>query len=425
MRACPDEGELAVAVGQRLRRPGQPVPGPGGVAERPVWADGDSFAAGVNFACSFPVLAHRGVVQPRVMRSHGRGVMIEDLADDFLRDVPVDQAGSQRVPPLMRGQVDRVAVLVADVAAGQPGVERPPVCPGVHRLASVAVRLGLGKQYGRGRVLALRACLLAADVLCELLIDGHECLAVHLVVEVAQIGCPAAVAGQAVERQPGRVAYPQPAADEDESHQAVGRVVPQAEVGRVLHLGHHLLGDCAGQLLRTGAGIVLGVERGGGGQGVVPAVAADRAEERVQRADVLGVVGAAGQFVLQDRQVALEQFPVDLPRPGDLDLRRGQELPEAGDRADALVDGVGPAAARGPPPGPPLGQCLQPRLRDLAEADRGLLTGNSESAQPPQVTRVLGFPPAAPLVQVLNLPAGRDQQRSRVIPPAGQPPRPL
>jgi len=154
-------------------------------------------------------------------------------------------------------------------------------------------------------------------------------------------------------------------------------------------------------------------------------VAADGVEERVQRADEFRVVGLACQFVLQDCKVALEQVPVDLPRSLDRDLGCGQELPEPGDRADALVNGVGPAARRGTPASPSFGQRLQPRLRDLAEADRGLLAGDTQVTQPPQVTRVFGIPPAAALAQVLDVTAGRDQQRPRMVSPARQLSRPL
>jgi hypothetical protein len=57
MRAGPDERQLAVAVRQRLRRPGQAVLGPGGVGERAVGADPDGLAFGVDLARFFPVLA--------------------------------------------------------------------------------------------------------------------------------------------------------------------------------------------------------------------------------------------------------------------------------------------------------------------------------------------------------------------------------
>ena len=52
------------------------------------------------------------------MSGHGGRVMIKYLLHDMLRNVPVDQDRPQRVAPLMRGQVHRLPVLVADVAVG-------------------------------------------------------------------------------------------------------------------------------------------------------------------------------------------------------------------------------------------------------------------------------------------------------------------
>jgi hypothetical protein len=112
-------------------------------------------------------------------------------------------------------------------------------------------------------------------------------------------------------------------------------VTPSCVAG---HLRHHLLGDRVRQPLRAGPGIVLRVDHGGGGQGVVPAVAADGVEERVQRADVFRVVGPAGQFVLQDCKVALDQVPVDLPQSLDRDLGRGQILLGAALRRRSVAD---------------------------------------------------------------------------------------
>ena len=122
-------------------------------------------------------------------------------------------------------------MFVADVAVIQPGVQGPPAGSAVHRLAAVTVRLDLGEQHRRAAgVAAGHAGLLVADLLHELLIDGDERLAVHLVVEVSQVGRAVAAADQAVEREADRVGDPQPAADEDEGHQAVGQAIPQAEV---------------------------------------------------------------------------------------------------------------------------------------------------------------------------------------------------
>jgi hypothetical protein len=49
------------------------------------------------------------------MARHLAGLVIQQDADDFLRDVSVDQPCSQGVPPLVWGEVDRAAVFVADV----------------------------------------------------------------------------------------------------------------------------------------------------------------------------------------------------------------------------------------------------------------------------------------------------------------------
>jgi hypothetical protein len=46
--------------------------------------------------------------------------MVEDLLHYVLRDVPVDQDRAEGVPPLVRGQANGLAVLVADVALFQP-----------------------------------------------------------------------------------------------------------------------------------------------------------------------------------------------------------------------------------------------------------------------------------------------------------------
>ena len=43
-------------------------------------------------------------------------IMVEQDPDDLLRDVFVDQPAGERVTPLVGGQVNRVAVLAADVA---------------------------------------------------------------------------------------------------------------------------------------------------------------------------------------------------------------------------------------------------------------------------------------------------------------------
>ena len=90
-----------------------------------------------------------GVVQPGVVRGHLGGVVVEDAAHDLLRDVAVDQPGAQGVAPLVRGQVHRVAVLVADVAGGQPAQQRHPVGRTGDRVGAVDVLRRPREQAGR------------------------------------------------------------------------------------------------------------------------------------------------------------------------------------------------------------------------------------------------------------------------------------
>ena len=120
VRAGLDHRELAVPVGQCLGGAATAVFCPGGLAERPVRADADGLPGGSDLAGFVPVLADGLVRQPGVVRRHVRRVVVEDLLHHMLGDVPVDQRCSQRVAPLVRGQVDGLAVLVADVAAFQP-----------------------------------------------------------------------------------------------------------------------------------------------------------------------------------------------------------------------------------------------------------------------------------------------------------------
>ncbi len=92
MRAGADQGKLAVAVRQRLRRPRQLLLGPRGVAEGPAGADLDGLAFGVDLAGFLPVVPDGLVGQPGVMPGHLRRVMVEDFLHDMLRHIPVDQS---------------------------------------------------------------------------------------------------------------------------------------------------------------------------------------------------------------------------------------------------------------------------------------------------------------------------------------------
>jgi hypothetical protein len=123
------------------------------------------------------------------------------------------------------------------------------------------------------------------------------------VVLVAQIRSLVGIVDDAVERQAQRVSEAEPAADEDEGDQPPGWLVPPVEVGRVLELGHDVLGQGAGQQLPA-LGVVVVVEHGAGWQGVVPAEPPDRVQEAVELPDALRVDVPAGQLGVQAGQVA-------------------------------------------------------------------------------------------------------------------------
>ena len=127
------------------------------------------------------------------MGGHLGRVMIKDFLHDMLWDVPVYQDRPQRVTPLVGGEMDRCPVLVADVAVRQPAVEGSPVGGAADRPGSGQVRLRPGEQHwGAVRPPEADAVVLGADHGQELVIDGHECLAFHFRVVVAQVGAPSA-----------------------------------------------------------------------------------------------------------------------------------------------------------------------------------------------------------------------------------------
>jgi hypothetical protein len=96
MRAAFDHRQLAVAVGQRLGGAADALLGPRCLGQRAVGVEGNRLARGVDLAGFLLVAADRRVRQPGIMRHHRVRIVIEDAADDFLGDVHVDQAGSQR-----------------------------------------------------------------------------------------------------------------------------------------------------------------------------------------------------------------------------------------------------------------------------------------------------------------------------------------
>src|SRR5699024_11656968 len=104
-------------------------------------------------------------------------------------------------------------------------------------------------------------------------------------------------------------------------------------------------------------------------QRVIPAVLPDSGEEQIQLPDQHAVSHSARVSGMQLREVALQQFSVQVRQP--LGHRNGalEELPERGDRAGA--DGNAPRTETGsePPPGPPFRQSLQPGLWNALEGD--------------------------------------------------------
>ncbi|MET8053317.1 hypothetical protein ABZU75_37585 [Streptosporangium sp. NPDC005286] len=118
----------------------------------------------------------------------------------------------------------------------------------------------------------------------EFLIDRHERLALHLVVEVAQVGCRVAVEDDAVARQFHGIGDAQPAAHQNDGDQPELRMVPLVEVVVTFELSHHQLAQRPGQALSR-CEIVLEKHDRGRGQAGVPAVPADRGEEEVQLTD--------------------------------------------------------------------------------------------------------------------------------------------
>jgi len=186
--------------------------------------------------------------------------VVQDPADHVLGDVLVDQPGAQGVAELMGCQVGRSAEFVAGVTARQPLGLGAPIGGGVERLVAVQVGAGTGEE-DRAAVwpLACEPLLLVADVLVEFLVDGHQRLTLHLVVEIPQVGSAVGIADDGVERQVEGVEEPKAAAHEDDGDQPSCRIVPAVEGGGIFQLGHDVLGDCPGQQ-RLGLGEVLGNE---------------------------------------------------------------------------------------------------------------------------------------------------------------------
>ena len=112
---------------------------------------------------------------------------------------------------------------------------------------------------------------------------------------------------------------------------------------------------------------------------------------------------ACRRLAAQVGEVAFQHGPVDLVDALDADV--GEEPGEAGEHDDRpAAAGFQAQPGRQPPPHPPFGQLAQPRLADPGEPQRAVAVV-AESAHPPDIARVLGFP-AAGLGQVGDHPAG-------------------
>ena len=236
-------------------------------------------------------------------------------------------------------------------------------------MASVGIAGGPREQDGRAPgPAALETLVLFADGVFKLLVDRDKRFPVHLVVEVAQIRGSVGVADHAVARQTERVADAQPAAHQDDGDQAVIGGAPPDEVLGVVQLRHHVLTQRPGKPLPL-LGEVLGKEHRVRRERAVPAMLADRGEKQVELTDHGPVHHPAGEFGVQAGQVTLEHRPVHLAKVVNVYHGVCEERREAGDRPGSRAGCRSPQAGAQPPPGPSLGQVLQPGLGDVLEAD--------------------------------------------------------
>src|SRR6185503_17468354 len=102
------------------------------------------------------------------------------------------------------------------------------------------------------------ALLLGGDLAFDLLVDGDQGLALHLPVEIAQVGGAVRVSDDAGEGQVAGVADPQPAAHQDQGERTPVGGVPAVEVGALLDLSHYVFSQPSGQPL-VGSWEVVGV----------------------------------------------------------------------------------------------------------------------------------------------------------------------
>jgi hypothetical protein len=217
---------------------------PLGVAEQPVTAGVDWLAVDVDLAGAFPLNADGGVGQAGVAGGHGVAGVVEQPAHDLLGDVVVDQPGGVGVAELVRGDSGRSAQFVGDSDGGQPLLEVHVEGVGADGVSPVGVGVRAWEQHVGVGVLCASAALLVGDLGGELFVDGHDRLAAHLVVAVAQVGRCAGVVDEAVDSKAGGVADAQSGADQDLDQQSDAWVADAVEVGRGFELVHHELRDC-------------------------------------------------------------------------------------------------------------------------------------------------------------------------------------
>ncbi|MGH3984306.1 MAG: hypothetical protein ACRDST_16890 [Pseudonocardiaceae bacterium] len=116
----------------------------------------------------------------------------------------------------------------------------------------------------------------------------------------------------------------------------------------------------------------------------------------------------------------LEDDAIEIGQPFHALAWVGEEHGEPAERDDAAGRGGGAQLGAESPPHPALGQLLQPWLADAVEPQlgRGAVAGAlAESAQPPDVPVVLGFPPGF-FNQVFDLAEPVDDQRAARCPSA-------
>jgi len=275
------------------------------------------------------------------------------------------------------------------------------------------------EQHRHLRWPALQSPLLAEDQLVEFAVDRDQRLPFHFPVEVPQVGGAVGVGDQAGGRDLAGVGDAQAAAHQDHGDEPVVGPVPPVLVVAAVQLGHDLRGERAGQSLGA-PGVVLGEEHRAGREGaVVPAVLADGGQEAAQRGEVLGMAFSAAHRGVQVGQVCLQQRPVYLGQAVDAGGLGGEELAEPGQGRGCPGDGAAAPAGGQLPPGPPLGQGLQPGLGDLPETDRGRWPAGAQFPQPPGVSRVLDVP-ALPERQRLDPVVGAEGERAPPVPGPGR-----